>query len=160
MKQLRRLLKYACVLTLMLLAGASGIKADEVQYLTLIVNGSPVRFALSDHPVITFENNQLVVTTSTESVSVPVTEISIGGFTDDLTGIYQLEAAPKGARGGQVHFSGLRAGTLVTVYNTEGKKVMQQPAQSDGSANVDLRSLAKGIYVVKSPTQTLKVANR
>lgn len=153
-------IKYVCVLTLTLLTGVPTLQADEVQYLTLIVNGNPVRFALSDHPVITFQNNQLIVTTPEETVTVPVAEISIGGFADDLTGIYQLEAAPKGVRGGQVHFNGLRAGSMVSVYTTEGKMVMQQAAKNDGTVTVDLKPLAKGLYVVKSPTQTIKVTNR
>jgi len=160
MKQLRQQLKYVCLLTLMLLAGASGIKADEVQYLTLTVNGQPVRFALSDHPVITFENNQLVVTTTAETVSMPVAEISVGGFTDNADGLYRLEAAPKGVVGGQVHFSNLPAKAVVTVYTLDGRKVMQQASQPDGTVNINLRGLAKGTYVIKSPTQTFKVSNR
>ena len=58
----------------LLLLTATVIRAGDVQYLTIMVQGKPVSFALSDKPVITYQNNQLVVTTAEETVEIPVAD--------------------------------------------------------------------------------------
>jgi len=138
----------------------AAIQADGVQYLTFTLKGKTVSFALSELPVITYTNDQLVVSTPKEVVSIPVNEIYEGRFTDNATGLYKIESAPANVSGGHVRFSDLQPKAIVSVYTIDGKRVMQQAAQRDGSADVDLHALGKGTYIIKSPTQTIKVMNK
>ena len=156
----RSLMTKFLLISAMLLFGTSSLKAAELKYLTFRLQGGPVSFALSDHPTITYENNDLVVTTATEVVRLPVAEISFGHFSDEATGLYELQYAPPGVVEGRVRFSGLQKGAVVVVYSLDGKRLSEQSPQDNGVVDIDLRRLPKGTYVIKSPTQHFKVTNR
>ena len=45
--------------------------ATEVQYFYVDIGQSPVSFALSEHPTITYAGDQLTIATSDRSISLP-----------------------------------------------------------------------------------------
>ena len=47
------------------------MRATEVQYFYVDIGSSPVSFALSEHPTITYEGDQLTIATSDRSISLP-----------------------------------------------------------------------------------------
>jgi hypothetical protein len=75
MKQLKLIL-------LLLIATAVQARAGSVKYLTVTVKGSPVVFALADHPVITYTGNTLHFQTPSGTVDVPVADITDIVFTE------------------------------------------------------------------------------
>jgi len=145
----------------LLLLTATVIRAGDVQYLTIMVQGKPVSFALSDKPVITYQNNQLVVTTAEETVEIPVADISGTGFAETSTAIRNLMSGGKPqVECGRVCFSDLTPGTPVQVFTADGRSVAEAKADADGSAQVSLSELPKGTYLLKAGKQTIKMMNK
>lgn len=72
--------KRGLLLSLLLTATVSGVSAATGNELTLIVNGDPMVFVMSEHPVITYTNNTLHIKTDAANTDVPVSEISGGAF--------------------------------------------------------------------------------
>ena len=61
---------------------------------------------------------------------------------------------------GEAKFNGLKAGTRIMVYSVEGKAITTVTATTDGQATVDLRSLPKGIYILRTPAKSFKIYNK
>ena len=113
---------FKSALMALLLLMATVIRASDVQYLTIMVQGKPVSFVLSDKPVITYQNNQLVVTTAEETVEISVAEISGTGFSETSTAIRNLMSGGKAqVECGRVCFSDLTPGTPVQVFTADGR---------------------------------------
>ena len=72
--------KRGLLLSLLLTATVSGVSAATGNELTLIVNGDPMVFVMSEHPVITYTNNTLHIKTDAANTDVPVSEISGGAL--------------------------------------------------------------------------------
>ena len=53
--------------------------------------------------------------------------------------------------------SGLKSGSEVAVYSLDGKVLMRSHADSDGNASLNLQSATSGIYIIKTPTRTIKI---
>ena len=142
----------------------------DVQYLVLTQeDGSTAKFALTDYPVITFnEANELVVTCQnevlttdiqrliaydiiTEQVDNVTTAIGSIQMNDDITPSRPTIAF------GEASFSNLKAGQRITVYTIDGKVVDTVTATQDGTASVQLSSLPKGVYILRSPQGSVKV---
>lgn len=153
-------------LTLFLLAlgfqAAVYVCATEVQYFYVDIGQSPVSFALSEHPTITYAGDQLTIATSDRSISLPVADIRSAGFCDDpATGISVPVAAGRPhIAGGTACFMALPAGSQVVVYQADGKQVHRLTVGADGTAEVNLRSFPKGAYIIKSQHQTIKIVNK
>lgn len=152
---------FKSALMALLLLMATVIRASDVQYLTIMVQGKPVSFALSDKPVITYQNNQLVVTTAEETVEISVAEISGTGFSETSTAIRNLMSGGKPqVECGRVYFSDLTPGTLVQVFTADGRSVAEAKADANGTAQVSLSELPKGTYLLKAGKQTIKIMNK
>lgn len=132
---MRKKTLFRLALMALLLLTTTVIRAGDVQYLTIMVQGKPVSFALSDKPVITYQNNQLVVTTAEETVEIPVADISGTGFEETSTAIRNLMSGGKPQVGwGRVCFTNLTPGTPVQVFTTDGRSVAETKADADGTA--------------------------
>ena len=152
---------FRSTLMALLLLTATVIRASDVQYLTIMVQGKPVSFALSDKPVITYQNNQLVVTTAEETVEISVAEISGTGFSETSTAIRNLMSGGKPqVECGRVCFSDLTPGTSVQVFTIDGRSVAEAKADADGTALVSLSEFPKGTYLLKTGRQTIKMINK
>ena len=130
-------------------------------YLTIVIQGKPVSFTLSDKPVISYLNNQLVVATSKETVEIPVGDISSIVFSGTSTAIHNLmsEGKPQ-VKGGLAYFSDLKPGTLVYVFTSDGKNIAKVKADYNGTAQVSLSDFPKGVYLLKAGKQTIKIINK
>ena len=152
---------FKSALMALLLLMATVIRASDVQYLTIMVQGKPVSFALSDKPVITYQNNQLVVTTAEETVEISVAEISGTGFSETSTAIRNLMSSGKPqVECGRVCFSDQTPGTPVQVFTADGRSVAEAKADANGTAQVSLSELPKGTYLLKAGKQTIKIMNK
>ena len=65
---------------LALAAAVPKSSAEERNTLTFIVNGKPMVFNLTEHPVITYTDNTLHIKTDASAVNVPVSQISGGAL--------------------------------------------------------------------------------
>ena len=126
-----------------------------------MIQGKPVSFTLSDKPVISYLNNQLVVATSKETVEIPVGDISSIVFSGTSTAIHNLMSEDKPqVKGGLVYFSDLKPGTLIYVFTSDGKNIAKVKADYSGTVQVNLSEFPKGIYLIKAGKQTIKIINK
>ena len=148
-------------LLLFCLISMVSVRGSEVRYFYADVGGSPVWFALAEHPVITYADNQLCVTTSVQTILLPVADIREAGFKDDVpTDVCTAWAARPQIVGSMVCFRELTPGSQVTVYTADGKLVNKQAVGADGMATVAMQKLPKGVCIIKSQYQTIKINNK
>ncbi|MBQ6203125.1 MAG: T9SS type A sorting domain-containing protein [Prevotella sp.] len=146
--------------------------ALNVEFLTFMVKGKPIVISLAEHPVITYTENTLHITSTVEETSsgggsstpvvttidIPVDEMSESA--SFAAGISRPVIERPNLEAGKLLFSQLPAGSHVTVYTTDGKIVSKAAVDSDGQVVVDILHLPSGIYVVKSASQTIKITNK
>ena len=61
---------------------------------------------------------------------------------------------------GHVYMSNLKAGDSIYVYDADGRLAGQQTVSADGRVDVDLTTLTKGVYIVKTHATSIKIINK
>lgn len=61
---------------------------------------------------------------------------------------------------GHVYIAHAKAGETVRVFTVDGKLVASQRINGEGTADIDLTTLGKGLYIVKSAKTSIKVMNK
>lgn len=148
------------LLMLMLTGSALQGHAASGECLTLTVSGKPVVIVLAEHPVITYKGNTLHVKTETTTIDIPVSEITGGSFQDATTGIRTIEVPDIEKRDGELRFSQLPPSSSIDVFSTGGAKLSSVRVDANGQATVSIDQLPKGTYIVRSASQTIKIANK
>lgn len=147
--------------------------ASIAESLTFMVNGKPIVIYLADRPVITYTENTLHIASTTEEPSgggseppvVTVIDIPVQDITETIvdkteTGIVRPMVETPKMDAGKMLFTQLPAGSQVKIFSTDGKVVSTINVSSDEQALIDIKSLPKGIYVIKSDSQTIKITNK
>lgn len=136
---------------------------EAKQYLALYIGGEAVFIALADNPVITYSGDVLhIATDAGEAIDVGVEDISRGLFTTTQeipTSLTQLVADGPQLRRGVLLLDRLKAGSTVELLTVDGKVVAHTVANADGQAVVNLSRHPKGAYLLRTATQTFKIAN-
>lgn len=125
--------------------------------ITINVSGTIYEFYLSDNPVITFQDNVLVVKSDkAAAISVDAKDVGAFTFTPSIpTGINQVQQNPSLAFGSKM--KGLSPGSRIMVATLDGKTVLSQVVGESGEATVDFQSLPSGILVLKTEKGTIKI---
>ena len=137
-------------------ACAASALATSYNYLTLVTTTTSKDFALTNVRRITFENNQLVVTTiDGTATATDLASLSAISFTETATAIRSANALSNQLRlqDGQIEAEGQG---MLLVYTTNGQLVLQQPIRGIRT-QVNLGFLPRGIYIAKLGQQTLKL---
>ena len=88
---------------------------------------------------------------------LPLSGLSKMFFTADPSGITTVEGAKsKIDINGGVLRANVAEGERITIYNLKGEAVYT----SNADATVDLKTLVKGVYIVKVGQEAIKVMNR
>lgn len=158
MKALRIFLMMLAVLM------TANLKAGNVKYLVLdLANGVQSVVALKDQPVITCNGGELKVKVGNEvKVSASLSDVAKYSFSEDATNTALKEVMGEESRLEQGHFYVARAkqGEAVRVYTADGRLVATQRVDENGTADVDLTALGKGMFIVKSAKTSIKVMNK
>ena len=144
---------------LFLMPALSSVRAANVEYLTLNVSGSPVEIILAEHPVITYTDNTLHIQTAKETIDVPINQISGVAFSE-TSGIKSIENQQFQIQEGSIYFQRLPKGSKVCIFTTNGIEVMSSIVNDYGQTIINISDLPKGIFVVKSATQSFKITNK
>lgn len=147
---------------LALLFGVSmGVRADVVKYLVLNTADGQQVIALADNPVMTVSGGVLKVTVGgVEKVSTSLDNVENYMFQEQsATAIREIMADGYQLSEGHVFMSNVKAGETIAVYSADSRRVSVQRVAADGRVDIDLTSLPKGVYIVKSPTTSIKVLN-
>lgn len=166
MKKTRQLLRALMLGVVAMPLSAAADSTIDTEFLILTENGEKTaEFRLNDTPVLSFNGDSLVVVSSGDSLVVPVSGLSYHFETRQV--VTGIDDVPSVIGNGSEAFAfshgtvfGLKPGVKVSVYSTNGTKVSEVSAGTDGSADLRLGTLPKGIYIVKTPAKSLKLINR
>lgn len=151
-----------CLILLVALLGTSAY-ADSVRYLVFNAGSEETVIALEDMPVMTINDGILkVVVRGEERLSASLSDGLTYRFSETLpTGIQEVfnDEAPR-LEQGHVYMANARKGDIVRVFTVDGKFVTSQRVDDDGTADIDLTVLNKGLYIVKSARTSIKVINK
>ena len=154
-------LKFYLMLLVMLMATSA--KADNVKYLVLNSGGEETVIALADEPVMTIEESILKVTVAgEEKLSADLSQgLSYKFLAEVPTAIQEvLNKETSRLEQGHVYIAHAKAGETVRVFTVDGKLVASQRINGEGTADIDLTTLGKGLYIVKSAKTSIKVMNK
>ena len=154
-------LKFYLMLLVMLMATSA--KADNVKYLVLNSGGEETVIALADEPVMTIEESILKVTVAgEEKLSADLSQgLSYKFLAEDPTAIQEvLNKETSRLELGHVYIAHAHEGETVRVFTIDGKLVASQRINGEGTADIDLTTLGKGLYIVKSAKTSIKVMNK
>lgn len=158
---MNRLLKSKIPLFLCLTGfSLSGWAEEQVSTLDVWTkNGEKITYYLSEHPVATYSDNDLVLKTDKLTVSYPLTELHKFTFGSEATSVETtpLTDGQMQMQKGTLCLAGFHAGEKVSIYNIGGQNVMNATISSDGTATLFIESLATGVYVVKAGSITHKI---
>lgn len=161
MKTMKKL-KFLFMALLVLMA--SSAKAQNMQYLVLdLTDCSQTVIALAEQPVITLQGEVLKVAVAGEvKVEASLGDVAKYSFseTETPTAIQQLVGEESRLEPGHVFFANAKAGETVRIFTADGRLVATQRIGDDGTANVDLTTLGKGLLIIKSAKTSIKVMNK
>ena len=139
--------------------GIAGLVAQNTLTVTL-GNGTQRVFQLSERPELLWEGDQLIISTATTELTIPRADFK--GFS--LSGASAIEAVRNGGSritlgaGGTLKAEGLKAGSMLRVYDSAGRLCMQKTVARNGSVSLKLASKEAGTYFVKIDNQpTIKI---
>lgn len=160
----KAIIRFLGLLALMLLP-MTAIHAQENAETVLCMvltqkDGTVTQFALKDSPVVTYEGENIIVSCGEQQLSTSLAGISNFKFeetvVDAINLVHQVE--PQMAFSfNEAVFSGLKAQSAIRVYTIDGKAVSTAKAGSDGMARIDLGNLPRGIYIIRTSTQSYKI---
>ncbi len=139
------------------------IFAQEEVYLVLTeVDGKVYKFALTDKPVVTFSNDQLVVNCDGESMDTSLENILKWTHETEATGIEFVQAEPQAPRFAfnNAVFEGFPIGTQVSIFSLDGKILKNSVANDSGTVKINLQELGKGTFIIRTPNRSFKIHNK
>ena len=144
---------------------------EPIYYFVAWLNdGSRTAYAFGQHPVVTYTNGELLLTTTQQQVAYAAADVR--KFTFSASDI-SCDAQPPTSvaspielslqfslQQGNVHFSGCRAGSTIIVYTLDGKQMQTVTTDETGNATIDIASYPAGVYIIKTETITHKIIKR
>lgn len=124
-------------------------------------SGTSVTILLDETPKVTFQGEDVVITTQKQVLSYPSAELALFTYEAvDATGINSVSAHS----GLQVSFgehtvsvSGLEAETSIGLYALDGKLLTSTLSNNHGIATLSLPEMPGNVYVLKTSSLTLKI---
>lgn len=158
-------MKKIAMLSAFLFSLLTGMKAADVQYLVInLTDGTRAEIALADAPVITVSGGELKVTVAgAEQVSAGLDDVVNYEFAATPTSIVQAKTSEQELSRyaqGHVLVSNAQPGATIRVFAADGRQVYSQQADGNGSADINLTGLGKGLYIIKSTKSSIKVINK
>lgn len=150
---------YFLLLLLTLFVGTAFADNDILQIWQ--TDGQVQSINLSEQPVTTFSDGNLVVTTSTATITLPMEKVKKYTYilsTDAIENV-KAEKVTISQNGESITFSGLKNGAEIKVYSASGI-LMKEVKASRESETVTVSDLQVGVYAVKANGVTYKIMKR
>ena len=144
---------------LLLLASVQLSLADDTTLTIRQKGGNETLLELSTNPVITFENESMVVTTSITQIIIPLDDVVDYTVSESATGIKSISAVPQ-FRNGCVVFSDLPPGTPICVHSIDGRLINRHTIDYTGVGTVRIDNLPEGVNVISVLNKTIKIINK
>ena len=154
--------KLKFLFTLLVLMLTTSASAEGMQYVVFdLKDGSQTVIALQDKPVITCQGGELKVTVAgQEKVSASLGDVAKYYFSDTPLSIFEMADEKPRIEMGHLYVTRAKAGESVRVYTTDGRMVGSYRISADGNADIDLTTLGKGLYIVKTAKASIKILNQ
>ena len=146
-------------LLLLLLVGIQLSWADDATIVIKQKGGNETLLKLSTNPVITFEDESMVVTTSLTQILIPLGDIVEYTVSGAASGIKTIPAVPE-FRNGCVVFSDLPPGTPICVHSIDGRLINRHTIDYTGMGTVRIDNLPEGVNVISVLNKTIKIINK
>ena len=147
-------MKTKTLLAALLLMVGTSIMADNFQYLTLTYGNSEQYVSLPIVQKISFEDDNVVVTTTEGVHRYPISLLDKITFTESATAIKALPEQLENLTYKDGTLS-IKGDGLLRVYGTNGALV--SVANVKEGANISLERLPAGVYIVRMGDKTIKV---
>lgn len=135
------------------------VDASETNLVIKQKSGGETILELSSNPVITFENDIMLVNNDFTSIYIPLDDIDGYTVTEETTGINAVENTPK-YEDGHIIFDRIKNGQTVFVYTIDGKIVSRYKGDNNGRVDIDMNTLPKDIYIISTPGSKIKTTNK
>lgn len=138
----------------------------EVQYLVLTQTDGTIiaKFALSDSPVMTFQDGDVLVTCGDKTIQSSLEGIVSCTFSNELvtTGIRETVRPSSDGQPqfsfGTASFEGMQPGSRIIVYTLDGKAVASTVTDGEGRASISFANLQHGVYILRTPGKSYKIS--
>ena len=128
-------------------------------------SGQILGYAFAEHPVVTFSDEAVTVTTSTTTVyyrrenfvKFTLNDAAVDDITVGITTPPAVEPAAEAPAPDRLSFDALQAGEHVSVYDSAGRLVTQATADGVGHLRLSMQQLRRGTYIIKSERITFKI---
>ena len=154
--------KLKFLFTLLVLLVTTSASAEGMKYVVFdLRDGTQTVIALQDKPVITCQSGELKVTVAgEEKVSASLGDVAKYYFSDTPSGIFEMTEEKPRIEMGHLYVTRAKAGESVRVYTSDGRMVGSYRISADGNADIDLTTLGKGLYIVKTAKASIKILNK
>ena len=124
-------------------------------------DGQVTKFAFTEHPVVTYSGNDVVLTTTKTTVQYPIYMLQKIVFDVEIpaTDVKEQDAKPAMQfrfEGGTLIITGGEAGSAVYLYSLSSVMEGEYRLDSNGCASIPLQQLGKSMYIVKTNRVTFK----
>ena len=125
-------------------------------------DGSKVSYKLDDKPKTTFTTDELVITTTTATISFPLSQIQRYTYDNLKTNVdnVKVKGISISQHGDIVIVKGLEKGNSVIVCSVDGKQLMAKKSDGSDSLTLSLSKLSAGVFVIKANEVTYKFSKR
>lgn len=155
-------IKHFIIATMLAALPLAECLADGVRF--LVVNGkdgTKTTFALADNPKVSCKSGELAVIAGNRTFTLGLADVQNYQFAVESTGIENvIKDGSVKLENGCVVFSGLKAGSVVSVYLQDGRLLRDCRADSGGNAIVELSNMPKGVLIIHSNKTDIKIINR
>ncbi len=154
--------KLKFLFTLLVLLVTTSASAEGMKYVVFdLRDGTQTVIALQDKPIITCQSGELKVTVAgEEKVSASLGDVAKYYFSDTPSGIFEMTEEKPRIEMGHLYVTRAKAGESVRVYTSDGRMVGSYRISADGNADIDLTTLGKGLYIVKTAKASIKILNK
>lgn len=146
-------------LWLCMLLGCVFPTCAEETYRSVVVttaSGDVIKFDLSGGVNVAFSDTEVIITSDNSEVKLPVTDFARFDFSDDASvNDKNIQSVTVIVGNDFINLSGLPGRSLVQLFTLNGISVANITADDSGGASI--RSLSKGIYILKTQLSTIKV---
>lgn len=125
-----------------------------------LLSGETNTFLLEERPQLTFDNTDLVITTSKYETRYALTEVERYFFKYDPTGIDEQEHPSRqtiNQKGNTVVIKGLKTDHTVDIFTPVGIKIATFHPDEKGGLTLSLDGFSQGIYIIKYGERTTKI---
>lgn len=152
-------MKKSVILFLLMLLSQVCLAEDELT--VFHKDGNKTVFALSTTPVITFSGEDMMVKSNILEITIPIEYVDYYTVNSSETGIENINKSDGFELDNEsVNLTGLNPNEVVRVVSLNGIVLQTHLADSQGTAKINLSSLTKGCYIIKSKSNSFKILKK